>query len=101
MCPSFVTSRSAPLPTPRTGLAAVTGRDGHIYALGGNDAQGNALPIVEAYDPVSRKWKTIKPMSAPRTDLAAVTGRDGLIYAIGGEDNIYRGPYNNNEGYFP
>src|SRR5262245_6651400 len=63
---------------PRLGLAAVTGRDGHIYAIGGND-----VATVEGYDPASDTWTTRASMPTARGGLAAVAGPDGRIYAIG------------------
>ena len=76
-----------PMPTARAELAAVTGPDGLIYAIGGADANENALPTVEAYDPLHDHWRAQAPMQTPRSGLAAVTGPDGLIYAIGGSLN--------------
>jgi len=37
------------MPTGRLGLAAATGLDGRIYAIGGND--GSIISTVEAYSP--------------------------------------------------
>ena len=71
-------SRSA-----RGTLAAATGPDGLIYAIGGADAN-NMLATVEAYDPAADKWIAKAPLHTPRAWVAAVTGHDGLIYAIGG-----------------
>ncbi|MGH2457546.1 MAG: Kelch repeat-containing protein [Chloroflexota bacterium] len=74
---------AAPLPTPRAELAAVTGPDGRIYAIGGTS--GNvSLATVEAYDPATNTWTTAAPLPQPRQDLAAVLGSDGRIYVIGG-----------------
>ena len=74
------------LPTARESLAAVTGRDGNIYALGGYN--GAYLTTVEAFNPTTNAWITgasaPPPMHTARFALAAVTGPDGLIYAIGG-----------------
>ena len=67
---------------PRSRLAAVTGPNGMIYAIGG-DETGRA---VERYDPNAavKSWTPVAPMSTPRRGLAAAVGPDG-IYAIGGE----------------
>jgi Kelch motif len=78
-------SSSTPLPTARSGLAAVTGRDGLIYALGGYN--GAYLTTVEAFDPTTDSWTTKASMPTGRAGLAAVTGPDGLIYAIGGQNS--------------
>ena len=76
-------SAAAPLPTGRAGLAAVTGPDGLVYAIGGEQ-----VTVVEAYDPATDTWATRAPMTTPRGHLAAVTGPDGLIYAIGGMTDL-------------
>lgn len=74
----------APMPTPRLQLAATTGRDGRIYALGG---WRDFVPLttVEAYNPQTDTWEALPPMTTARSGLAAATGRDGRIYAIGGD----------------
>jgi streptogramin lyase len=71
-----------PLLTPRSALAAVTGVDGLIYAIGGFN--GSYLGTVEAYDPAANMWTSRSSMPTARNQLAAVRGLDGLIYAIGG-----------------
>jgi len=77
----------APLPTSHSGgLAAVTGPDGHIYAIGGFSAPGtSSLNTAEAYTPGSKTWATMAPMPTARGDLAAAAGHDGRIYAMGGD----------------
>jgi streptogramin lyase/N-acetylneuraminic acid mutarotase len=77
------------MPTPRDGLAAVTGPDGRIYAIGGEGADHVASSTVEVYDPALNSWSTAAPMPTARQRLAAVVGRDGQIYAIGGIDATY------------
>lgn len=79
----------APMPTPRAGLAAVTGHDGRVYALGGITVSGGAvsvLPTVEIYDPATDLWTGGPPLPSARFGLAAAVCPDGLIYAIGGTD---------------
>src|ERR1700736_235817 len=70
----------------RGGLVAVTGSDGHIYAIGGftRTNQGEAN-IVEAYTPGSNTWATTAPLPTGRGCLARAAGHDGRIYAIGGD----------------
>ena len=81
------TSVAAMAGGPRLDLAAATGPDGRIYAIGGNDGT-SWLDRVEAYDTGTNTWTTVAPMpGGARGDLAAVTGPDGRIYAIGGFDN--------------
>lgn len=73
------------MPTARGTLAAVTGPDGRIYALGGSSGAGS-LSTVEVYD-VSAGWKTLPSMQSRREQLAA--SMDGTnIYAIGGSDQL-------------
>jgi hypothetical protein len=74
------------MPTARNDLAAATGHDGRIYAIGGNTTNGTVLNTVEAYTPGSNSWAAVAPMPTARNDLAAATGPDGRIYAIGGWD---------------
>jgi YVTN family beta-propeller protein len=94
----------APMPTPRSELAAATavGADGRskIYALGGRNAEGSVLSTVEAYDPDTDTWTTVASMSTPRTRLAAATGLDGRIYAIGGR-NLFFDDLGTVEAYDP
>jgi N-acetylneuraminic acid mutarotase len=80
----------ASMPTARYGLAAATGLDGRIYAIGGDTASPGTSPgsgpltTVEAYTPGTNSWATVAPMPTARLQLAAATGPDGRIYAIGG-----------------
>lgn len=90
----------APMPTARYGLAAVTGPDGRIYAIGGEDDHGAILATVEAYTPSTNSWAAVAPMPTPRFGLAAATGSDGRIYAIGG-DNLQRSRLTTVEAYTP
>jgi Kelch motif len=75
----------APMPTARYNLAAATGPDGRVYALGGDNG-GSFLNTVEAYTPATNSWATMAPMPTVRESLAAATGPDGRIYAIGGDN---------------
>src|SRR5437870_5339440 len=81
-------STIAPMPTPRGDLAAATGSDGRMYAIGGSDIAANGSTLVyataEAYAPSTNTWSTAAPMPTARYGLAAVEGTDGRIYAIGG-----------------
>ena len=78
----------APMPTARRYLAAAA-VNGKIYAIGGNDANGNILNTVEVYDPNSNSWSTAASMPTARFGLAAAAV-NGKIYAIGGHDvNFY------------
>lgn len=72
-----------PMPTARLGLAATTGLDGRIYALGGESSNLSTPTAAEVYTPSTDTWQTLPPMPS-RSHLAAATGLDGSIYAIGG-----------------
>jgi N-acetylneuraminic acid mutarotase len=87
----------APMPTPREQLAAVAGRDGRIYAIGGQSPNHSQEDIVEAYNPSNNTWvcsqgdsapgcssTSLAPMPTGRFALTAAVGSDGRIYAIGG-----------------
>ncbi len=77
-------STVAPMPTARDGLVAVTGPDGHIYAIGG-ESNGTFVSTVEAYDPGTNTWTTLAPMPTPTWRMAATAGPDGRIYVFGGD----------------
>jgi Kelch motif len=84
---AWVTGAAAPKPmlTARNELAAVTGPDGLIYAIGGQNA-GGALDTVEVFNPITNTWATGTSLPAACWGLAAAVGPDGLIYAMGGVD---------------
>jgi hypothetical protein len=75
------------MPTPRAELAAVTGLNGLIYAIGGANSAGE-LSTVEAFDTSTGKWATVnESLPVANAGLAAAVDRQGLIYAIGGAQN--------------
>ncbi len=73
-----------PMPTARDALAAATGANGVIYAIGGENGAGSALRTVEAYDPKANTCATLASMPAAEASLAATLGPQGQIYALGG-----------------
>jgi hypothetical protein len=73
----------APLPQANIGLAAATGPDGRIYALGGSNL-GGLTNVVQVFSPAAGFWTFAANMPTFRSDLAAATGPDGRIYAMGG-----------------
>src|SRR5690349_18307638 len=75
-------STVAAMPTARWGLAATTGTDGRIYAIGGYN--NGFLSTVEAYDPGTNTWTTRASMRIARYGQGAATGPDGRIYVCGG-----------------
>jgi N-acetylneuraminic acid mutarotase len=97
-----------PMPTPRGRLAAATGFDGRIYAIGGGSNIGYPLDTyfsddrVEAYTPWTKTWSTMAEMKVGRKLLAAATGFNGHIYAIGGDvEGTFFSPTNDVEEYIP
>ena len=83
------------MPTARQALAAATGPDGRIYAIGGSNSPTGlrALGITEAYTPTTNTWSELAVMPTPRYGLGAATGTDGRIYAIGGYNPQSSEPY--------
>jgi N-acetylneuraminic acid mutarotase len=74
-----------PMPTPRSGAAAVA-LDLSIYVLGGSDSRvGGPSGAFERYDIITDSWTELPPLPTPRYGLgAAIVGNK--IYAIGGQD---------------
>ncbi len=80
-------SQVASLPaSDRSGLAATTGADGTIYALGGDGDTYYAQSSAFAYTPATDSWRSVASLPDARVDLAAATDADGTIYALGGAD---------------
>lgn len=73
-----------PMPTPRWGLAAAV-LDGKVYVMGGQDAAGNVLDVVERYDPVTDTWTRMNDLDDERFNATAAVFQ-GKIYLIGGRD---------------
>ena len=76
----------SPMPTPRKMLAAATGQDGRVYAIGGccNPPNIGETDIVEVYTPGTNHWATATHLNHGRFGLGATTGLDGRIYVFGG-----------------
>jgi len=73
------------LPENRSGLAAVTDADGHLYVVGGRGGEsGNPLDEVLVLDPAGGAWSAVASLPTPRASLAAALGSDRRIYALGG-----------------
>ena len=79
----------ANMPASLYNLAATTGTDGTIYAIGGANAAFNAQAGVYAYSPTTNTWTNEAPLPASAQGLAATPGSNGVIYAIGGGDGAY------------
>ena len=73
------------MPTARTGVTAVTLNDA-IYVMGGLDANGKVLDVVEIYDPASNTWQNGPNLRTARYNSASVVF-EGRIYLMGGRDS--------------
>jgi len=75
----------APLPNPRSDLAAVA-HGGKIFVFGGGTGTPSAPSVtneVDMYDPQTNTWTTLAPMPTARASLVA--GHSGnLVFAMGG-----------------
>lgn len=78
-------SESAPMPTPREHLAAVS--DGaHVYTLGGRSLSADEnSAAVERFDPAAGTWERLPDMPTARGSYGAAF-LDGRIVAVGGEE---------------
>ncbi|MBI4547052.1 MAG: T9SS type A sorting domain-containing protein [Ignavibacteriae bacterium] len=87
-----------PLPTPRSGLAAIV-LNGKLYAIGGSTG---SIPSkkVEVFDFTTKQWSNTDSLSVARTLLGAATV-SGKIYAFGGYDNSNGQFFNILEEYDP
>ena len=87
----------------RYSLAATTGADDRLYAIGGTH-EGQPTASAEVYVQGSASWTPIAAMPTPRSGLAAVATDDPSngqhIYAIGGGDAV-NGPSQACESYSP
>jgi len=91
-------STVAPLPTPRSDLAAATVGD-KIYVFGGCRGSFTILADVDVYDPVTDTWSTLPAdMPTPRAGMYAVGEKGNTVYVIGGWDGIGTG-LSTNESY--
>lgn len=79
--------------TPREDFGAATA-DGRIYAIGGYDSNGNALDVVESFDPrdPAAGWRSeaplpiVSPSGWHGDGGLAAAAYHGLIYVVGGYD---------------
>jgi hypothetical protein len=75
----------APMPEPRQEIAAVTGRDGLIYVIGGGLEYGSpGTSRVDIYDPATDTWREGPSLRQPREGHAAAMTPDGKIWVTGG-----------------
>jgi N-acetylneuraminic acid mutarotase len=69
--------------TARSSLGAVA-VGGKIYAIGGQDTNGNDLATTEIYTPGTKSWAAGPTLLEPQGGGVAVAVSGGVIYAIGG-----------------
>ncbi|MCB9596503.1 MAG: hypothetical protein H6719_27515 [Sandaracinaceae bacterium] len=79
---TWIASEIDPLPTPRANLACVAHR-GFGYCVGGYDAAGDNLAVVERVDFATGAWATLEPLPQPLSDTTAVVFDDAL-HVLGG-----------------
>src|SRR5207237_819732 len=77
----------ASLPAARANLAATTGSDGTLYAIGGYDGSGIQSTVYAFTPGVDTAARTFTSLPAAPAALAATPGSDGTVYAIGGWDS--------------
>lgn len=75
-----------PMPTARTGVSAVI-LNNKVYVMGGQDGSGNALNVVEIYNPPTNEWETGPSLRSARYNAAAVV-YNGDIVLMGGNDTL-------------
>ncbi len=74
-----------PLLQPRSRMGVVQIND-QIYVIGGEGADGQTLPSLDAYDLHFNQWRSLSPLPAPLANAAAAD-LDGKIYVAGGSAN--------------
>ena len=81
---SFTPVAGAMLQTPRSQHTATLLRDGRVLIVGGVDADGQPVAVVEVYDPVAQTLRTIDRLHLARTNHAAALLDDGRVLITGG-----------------
>ncbi len=78
-------SEAAELPSLQNALvSAVVG--GRLYAIGGANGFGLAVPTTRSYDPAEKRWREHQPMPVARSEGAVAVLSDE-IWVIGGNNN--------------
>jgi hypothetical protein len=75
-------TRGAPAPVPLTEVATAV-HDGRIWVVGGMDAQGRGVDLVQIYDPVGDAWSSGPDLQEP-VHHAALVADDRSLLLIGG-----------------
>jgi N-acetylneuraminic acid mutarotase len=90
---------NAPMPTARKGIGLVATADGKLYAISGEDGNGQTN---EVYDPSTNSWAERAPMPTGRGSTGVALGPDAKIFIAGGDllstSNVY---LNQLEAYDP
>ncbi|MHC4838533.1 MAG: Kelch repeat-containing protein, partial [Planctomycetota bacterium] len=73
------------LPNQQNGLSAVVMNE-RVWAIGGANSFGLAVPWNRSYDPATDSWTDHQPMLSGRRDAAAAV-LNGQIWVIGGDNN--------------
>lgn len=77
----------APLPSPRTKVAAAYDSLGHILVFGGIDTNSTLTTTVFSYDIAGDAWTQLADVpvvfTGPVNNGTAVLGADGLVYLVG------------------
>jgi hypothetical protein len=95
-------SSVAPLPVRSLPWEALSGPDGRVYAIGGDDNSGNTT-AVWVYDPSTDSWASAAsaPLVLGGIGTAAALGADGQIYVFGGFAGPGAGPADTVVAYDP
>lgn len=72
---------TAAMPTPRSHAVAFF-RDGLLLVAGGKDASGNALDIIESYDPRSNRWASVSNRLAATRRKTAVGESEKIVAKV-------------------
>lgn len=81
------------LPTSRKNFS-VTVLDNQLFVIGGQDAAGNELNIVEKFDRETNSWSASRVMIESRSDFSTAA-LNGYIYAVGGANNSTESKFSN------
>jgi len=60
--------------------------DGNVYAVGGENEDGDATATMDAFDPAEGAWIQLAEMATARESFC-VECIDGKLFAVGGNDD--------------
>jgi len=97
--PNGVWTAKKPLPVARNEVALAATGD-KLYVVGGGIA-GNAVPMIDEYDPASDTWRARAPMPKG-LDHVGIAVIDGKVYTVGGFiGSVHRGAVSDVYRYVP